>query len=118
MAAFPQSEFEGPELFEGIPIVRLHNSAADVQVFLRAIFDSSFFMPPPERSDIHVVLGIVRLAHKYDMEYLFRRALQHLTHTYPVHLDGLINGSPLLDHLCPTEAHLEAITVATEVGAL
>ncbi|KAJ6457573.1 hypothetical protein DFH09DRAFT_1349558 [Mycena vulgaris] len=37
-------------------------------------------MPPPERSDIHVVLGIVRLAHKYDMEYLFRRALQHLTH--------------------------------------
>jgi hypothetical protein len=38
MLSFPQTEEE--ERIDGCPVVRLHDSAADVTCFLRAIFDS------------------------------------------------------------------------------
>ncbi|KAJ7631381.1 hypothetical protein DFH06DRAFT_1337791 [Mycena polygramma] len=79
LAAFQQSEME---MVDGSPVVRLHDAAAHVEVFLRAIFDSSYFMPPPTKVELQEVLGILRLAHKYDVNYLFRRALQHLSTAY------------------------------------
>ncbi|KAF8193261.1 hypothetical protein K438DRAFT_1589597 [Mycena galopus ATCC 62051] len=71
-------ENQGDELIDGIPVVVLHDAAEDVEVFLRAIFDSSYFMPSPERAYFTDVIAILRLSHKYDVEYLHRRALQHL----------------------------------------
>ncbi|KAJ7453403.1 hypothetical protein FB451DRAFT_1000518, partial [Mycena latifolia] len=88
MVAFPQLDVAAESL-ESSPVVRLHGCAADVEVFLRAIFDSSYFMPPPEPVDIHVVLGILRLAHKYGIQYLYRRALRHLGTEYPTSLADL-----------------------------
>ncbi|KAJ7676700.1 hypothetical protein DFH06DRAFT_1168850 [Mycena polygramma] len=78
MVAFPQPPGDEAEIIDGCPVVHLHDSAADVEVFLRAIFDSSYFMPPPEPVELHVLLGILRLSHKYDVHYLFLRALKHL----------------------------------------
>ncbi|KAJ7656457.1 hypothetical protein DFH06DRAFT_471708 [Mycena polygramma] len=77
-------------------------------------------MPPPAKVELQEVLGILRLAHKYDVNYLFRRALQHLSTAYP---------SDLLETLTPTTSiedteayttahHSEVIEVSTEVGAL
>ncbi|KAF7295799.1 hypothetical protein HMN09_01122800 [Mycena chlorophos] len=76
MLAFPQDN-GGLETFEGCPIVALPDEAQEVQSFLLAIYDSSYFMPPPQPFDILSLLGILRLAHKYDVEYLFKRALSH-----------------------------------------
>ncbi|KAJ6575871.1 hypothetical protein B0H10DRAFT_1788019 [Mycena sp. CBHHK59/15] len=67
----------------GLPMVHLHDSALDVEFFLRAIFDSSYFMPPPVRTVFGTVLSILRLAHKYDVQYLYRRALSHLAIPFP-----------------------------------
>ncbi|KAJ7771384.1 hypothetical protein DFH07DRAFT_734629 [Mycena maculata] len=78
MVAFPQPPSEDTEIMDGSPVVRLQDAAADVEVFLRAIFDSSFFMPAPAPVELPVVLGILRLSHKYDVQFLHRRALQHL----------------------------------------
>src|ERR1700743_1786119 len=36
-------------------------------------------MPPPEPVEFREVVGILRLSHKYDVGYLYRRALQHLS---------------------------------------
>ncbi|KAJ7457722.1 hypothetical protein FB451DRAFT_1097886 [Mycena latifolia] len=76
MVAFSQpADSSDVELVDASPVVSqaLHDSADDVEVFLRAIFDSSYFMPPPETVSLQVVLS-----HKYDVEYLHRRALKHL----------------------------------------
>ncbi|KAJ7205333.1 hypothetical protein B0H12DRAFT_986526, partial [Mycena haematopus] len=70
---------QGDEFIDGIPVVVLHDAADDVEVFLRAIFDSSYFMPAPEPANFTDVLAILRLSHKYDVEYLQRRALRHLS---------------------------------------
>lgn len=42
MMAFPQPPGDDTEFIDGSPVVRLHDSAADVEVFLRAIFDSKY----------------------------------------------------------------------------
>ncbi|KAJ7120698.1 hypothetical protein C8R43DRAFT_1241548 [Mycena crocata] len=78
MFEFPQPIADGDEITEGSPVVRLHDSADQVEPFLRAIFDSSYFMPPPAKIEFFAVLGILRLAHKYDVNYLFKRAVHHL----------------------------------------
>ncbi|KAJ7093486.1 hypothetical protein C8R44DRAFT_645896 [Mycena epipterygia] len=126
MVAFPKPDgAAGAEFLEGGPVVRLHDCAADVEVFLRAIFDSSYFMPPPEPVDIHVVLGILRLAHKYDIQYLYRRALHHLGTEYPTSLANLdkdldvLNGSVTglyIDKTVPLG--LTVIQAVAQVGAL
>ncbi|KAJ7061525.1 hypothetical protein C8F01DRAFT_1137677 [Mycena amicta] len=77
MLAFPQSN-SGTETFEDCLLVEMPDEPGDVLAFFLAIYDSSYFMPPPNKIDLSTLLGILRLSHKYDIEYLFRRALAHL----------------------------------------
>ncbi|KAJ6542518.1 hypothetical protein DFH09DRAFT_837970, partial [Mycena vulgaris] len=83
--SFPQTD--GEEHIDGCPVVWLHDSATDVTHFLRAIFDSSFLEPPPAKTDLAAITGILRLSHKYDVQYLCRRALLHLDTGYPTSLE-------------------------------
>ncbi|KAJ7490875.1 hypothetical protein FB451DRAFT_1221307 [Mycena latifolia] len=80
MLSFPQPP--DSELIEGCPVVHLHDSAAEVTVFLKAIFDSSFFAPYPAETDFDIIAGCLRLSHKYGVDYLRRRALVHLSSGY------------------------------------
>ncbi|KAJ7155714.1 hypothetical protein C8R46DRAFT_1356164 [Mycena filopes] len=123
MAAFPQPAIPEGEIIDGISVVRLHDSAAEVTVFLRAIFDSSFFMPPPSRSNFATVIGVLRLAHKYDVVYLFRRALSFLDQLYPHTFQKLVDncaGSTYyrVDFPDDVETDLIVLRAASEVGAL
>ncbi|KAK7017611.1 BTB domain-containing protein [Favolaschia claudopus] len=86
MISLPPPTNDAIENMDGIPIVHLHDSADDVAAFLRAIYDSRYafacyhglFLPAPAPIDFSVVLGILRLSHKYDVQYLYRRSLEHL----------------------------------------
>ncbi|KAF7353937.1 hypothetical protein MVEN_01080000 [Mycena venus] len=85
MFSFPQPP--DSDLVEGCPLVHLSDSAEEVTVFFRAIFDSESFMPPfPNQTDFDTVCGCLRLSHKYGVEYLRRRALVHLSCRYPTTL--------------------------------
>ncbi|KAJ7820322.1 hypothetical protein B0H14DRAFT_3876321 [Mycena olivaceomarginata] len=93
---------------DGSPVACLHDSAEDVEAFLHAIYDSSYFLPAPAPNHLSAVVGILRLSHKYGCQYLNCRALEHL------HVDGwysmaydehgsehLNNGIP---EFCPTHS--------------
>ncbi|KAJ7186553.1 hypothetical protein C8R46DRAFT_935640 [Mycena filopes] len=120
MVGFPQAG--NIDRIDGCPVVQLYDLADDVEVFLRAIFDSNYFMPAPAPINLSSVLGILRLSHKYDVQYLYRRALDHL------HCDGWYKRTwedfPLsTDHLSADEAEvpsnpISVIAAATEVNAL
>ncbi|KAJ7473854.1 hypothetical protein B0H11DRAFT_1675936, partial [Mycena galericulata] len=114
MFEFPQPAAEGDEFMDGSHVIRLHDAAADVEPFLRAIFDSSYFMPPPAEAEFHAVLGILRLSHKYDVEYLHKRALLHLETVYPITVSRYfkLNYRESIIAL-----DLKAISVLQEVGA-
>ncbi|KAJ7362238.1 hypothetical protein DFH08DRAFT_1024151 [Mycena albidolilacea] len=124
----PQNQ--GGEFIDGVPVVVLHDAADDVHVFLRAIFDSSYFMPPPEPVYFAGVLAILRLSHKYDVGYLHRRALTHLsTEFYHPSVEEYIGSLSKIDHLQyppsdgPTDAAkisrvFALVNAAHEIGAL
>ncbi|KAK7040071.1 hypothetical protein R3P38DRAFT_3311140 [Favolaschia claudopus] len=78
------------EIYEGIPVVRLPDDAADVEAFLQAIFNSAYFPPPPVYQDEGTVRGILKLSHKYEVKYLFRRALQHVEMRCPFDLGEVV----------------------------
>ncbi|KAF9535840.1 hypothetical protein CPB83DRAFT_842433 [Crepidotus variabilis] len=90
MLEFPPPE-DGNETLDGSHIVTVYDSAKDLSYFLKAIFDSSFFMPPPTPTDLPIVEGVLRLALKYDVQYLKRRALSHLISTFPMSLSAWKN---------------------------
>ncbi|KAJ7486955.1 hypothetical protein FB451DRAFT_1127200 [Mycena latifolia] len=123
MVAFPQPASGEAEIIDGSPVVCLSDSAANVEVFLRAIFDSSYFMPPPAPVELLALLGILRLAHKYDVQYLYLRALEHIAVRYaPLSLDDY-STSQYRDHIIyPADSSpvyiLGIIMAATEVEAL
>ncbi|KAJ7509619.1 hypothetical protein B0H11DRAFT_1846688 [Mycena galericulata] len=120
MFAFPQpASADGTEMMDGFPVVKLHDDPDQVEVFLKAIFDSSFFMPPPAQNDFLDIVGILRLSHKYNVPYLRRRALEHLGAIYPTRLSEYDLREDNDENTAQTFIYrLVTIGMATEVGAL
>ncbi|KAJ6453340.1 hypothetical protein C8R45DRAFT_1112508 [Mycena sanguinolenta] len=89
MFEFPPSTLHGDQIMDGSPVVTLHDSAAEVEVLFRAIFDSArtYFVPPPSSVDADVTLGILRLSHKYAVDYIYARP--HQKQTLVFHLKAL-----------------------------
>ncbi|KAJ7715209.1 hypothetical protein B0H16DRAFT_1340120 [Mycena metata] len=119
MFIFPQPPSTEMESIDGFPVVELHDKPEDVEVFLKAIFDSSFFMPPPAVIKYEHVLGILRLTHKYNVPYLRCRALDHLGPIFPTHLAEYDDRR--LEKLLSWNNDIDIypiIQTATEVGAL
>ncbi|KAJ7642438.1 hypothetical protein DFH06DRAFT_1301687 [Mycena polygramma] len=107
------------EVMDGSPVIRLHDSPKEVEAFLRAIFDSSYFMPPPAEIDFYEVLGILRLSHKYDVGYLHKRALCHLERIYLIEIEKTneIEPNNLNYDYEDYDFDLAAIPVLHDVGA-
>jgi len=87
MLSFPPPQ-EGNAALEGCPVVFVFDAPDHLAHLLRAIFDSSFFEPPPSQTELSIVESILRLSLKYDVQYLKRRALSHLNSTFPTTLSG------------------------------
>ncbi|KAJ7490871.1 hypothetical protein FB451DRAFT_1124430 [Mycena latifolia] len=80
MLSFPQPP--DSELVDGCPIVRLTDAEAEITDFLKAIFVPEYFPAFPAPTKFHIVVGCLRLSHKYEVDYLRRRALIHLSSRY------------------------------------
>ncbi|KAJ6577894.1 hypothetical protein B0H19DRAFT_1121730 [Mycena capillaripes] len=118
MLAFPPPIGDTPsnDTMDGLPIVRLFDSAADAKLLLKAIFDPTFFRPPPSPTDILVVLDILRMSNKYDATELFRRALLHLDTIYPTSLQQFPDIPRQLHPGGPLVGHCAVISAAVAFG--
>ncbi|EDR12103.1 uncharacterized protein LACBIDRAFT_323131 [Laccaria bicolor S238N-H82] len=72
----PQSQDQ--EMYEDCPLMVLHDKAEDLANFLRAVYYCGFFEPPPSKTTIDIVAGVLRLSTKYEVSYLRQHALRHL----------------------------------------
>ncbi|KAK7013086.1 BTB domain-containing protein [Favolaschia claudopus] len=119
MISFPQPTQTEGEMLNGRAVVRLHDSATEATSFLRAVFDSSFFMPPPSRVNFEDIIGVLRLSHKYDVHYLFQRALSHLDVLYPTELAKRVDFSETNVQFPALDVTIDMISLRAicEVGA-
>ncbi|KAJ7737721.1 hypothetical protein B0H16DRAFT_1571596 [Mycena metata] len=75
------------DMMDGCPFVLLQDLAQDVDSVLRAIFYYDFFGPYPAPTTWAVLAGILRMAHKYEIEGLRKRAITHISSIHPTSLD-------------------------------
>ncbi|KAJ7438914.1 hypothetical protein B0H11DRAFT_1884190 [Mycena galericulata] len=116
------------ETIDGSPVVEIPDSVDDATVFFRAIFDSSFFEAYPAPTTFETLAGILRLSTKYEVDYLRRRALIHLSSAYPTKLsvwDSLKEnfteqpswGRPSWSILANSEIRFDAIRLSRQIDA-
>ncbi|KAJ7174938.1 hypothetical protein C8R46DRAFT_95448 [Mycena filopes] len=115
------------EVIDGCPVAELPDAAEDVNVFLKTIFDSSFFEAYPAQTTHTIIAGVLRLSTKYEVEHLRRRALVHFSSMYPTTLAGwdLIRSDtssawqkPSWSRPDSAADNIALITLARQVGAL
>jgi hypothetical protein len=80
-------------------------------------------MPLPSPTDFDTVIGIMRLARKYDAQYLFRRAISHLESMYPTDLPTFLASHHRLkahhiDFVPGIGTDFSVLRAASEVRAL
>ncbi|OBZ65239.1 hypothetical protein A0H81_14734 [Grifola frondosa] len=75
------------DFLEGCPVLRLHDAAEDLINLLKAIYDGPTF-GNHDRNDFRLVSGVMRLATKYLIDSLRKRALAHLSIPWPSTLKG------------------------------
>ncbi|KAI0291652.1 hypothetical protein B0F90DRAFT_1648531 [Multifurca ochricompacta] len=75
------------DVYEGCPIVKLHDSAEDVTNLLLALYDGPKFNDN-DPNDFAIVSGILRLSTKYAMDSLRSKAIAHLNIAWPTSLKG------------------------------
>ncbi|KAJ7102721.1 hypothetical protein C8R44DRAFT_808425 [Mycena epipterygia] len=113
----PKPNPERTIIMYGCPVIQLRHSPEDVTYFLKAIFDSEFFLPPPAKSSFWAVLGVLRLAHDYDVHYLVKRALRHFETFFPSVLDGKRVYVTIVEGSEPTVLSCDLVLAALQVGA-
>ncbi|KAJ7304565.1 hypothetical protein DFH08DRAFT_793749 [Mycena albidolilacea] len=123
MFAFPQPPTPESETIGGVPVVNMHDDPAQLEFFLKAMFDPTFFLPPPAKTELDVVLGVLRLSNKYDVHFLCRRALEHLGTVHCMRLKDYHPDDSIAtyDHLSDgslIDGYLKTIKILVEVGAL
>ncbi|KAF8956208.1 hypothetical protein BDZ97DRAFT_1671975 [Flammula alnicola] len=111
----------GQETIDGCTLIRLHgDTATDVGYFFKAIYDASFFEPPPCTSQFDVVIAIALLSHKYDVPFLHRRSLDHLETVYPTTLsnyDSISTRSSFRPQNLNINDNIRAIQTLIQIGA-
>ncbi|KAJ6548098.1 hypothetical protein DFH09DRAFT_1504563 [Mycena vulgaris] len=107
MLSFPQPP--DSELVDGCPLVRLTDAATEVTAFSKVIFipeyvlvaasvvrtshqNLRYFPSFPSLTTFEVIVGCLRLSHKYEVDYLRHRALIHLSSHYPTWLTEWDSG--------------------------
>ncbi|KAF9475830.1 hypothetical protein BDN70DRAFT_209286 [Pholiota conissans] len=72
----------------GLTLITIQEvSGNDAHNFFLAIYDPGFFEAPPATASINCVLGILKMATKFRVKALRRRALAHLNLTFPLTLE-------------------------------
>lgn len=75
-------------MFEGCPLLLLHDSAEDLANLLNALYDGGPALGNNDREDFRVAAGILRLSTKYIIDSLRSKTLHHLGIAWPSTLQG------------------------------
>ncbi|KAF7324172.1 hypothetical protein MKEN_00640000 [Mycena kentingensis (nom. inval.)] len=105
---------------DGLQVVAVPDSAEDMAKFLKAVLLPTFFPPLPAETTWSTLAPILRLSHKYTVDWLLKRAVEHLSATHPTtHADWRLleqaaeQGNFMLG--ASTDVCLDAILLARQL---
>ncbi|GJJ10916.1 hypothetical protein Clacol_005144 [Clathrus columnatus] len=75
------------EIIEGCEVIDMYDSSQDVASLLHALYDGPQWSDNSP-ADFSIVSGVLRLAHKYLIDVLRSKALEHLHQAWPMSLQG------------------------------
>ncbi|KAI0085765.1 hypothetical protein BDY19DRAFT_1075826 [Irpex rosettiformis] len=117
MDAIPKPEVvdDSEEVYEGCPVIRLHDSATDLEHFLKAIYNFRYFRPGA-KTKFPVVAAILRLSTKYMANDLRRQAIDILSTAFPSYFDDWSdrNSTRLVPHFAGETSAM--ITLCHQTG--
>ncbi|KAJ7057702.1 hypothetical protein C8F01DRAFT_991607 [Mycena amicta] len=70
------------EMVDGCPVVHVYDDAVDLMHFLKALHHVGYYNPPETKS-FPLIAALLRLSTKYNVDFLRRRALAHISSLYP-----------------------------------
>ncbi|KLO08389.1 hypothetical protein SCHPADRAFT_893904 [Schizopora paradoxa] len=76
----------GPNSWEGLPVVRLRDKDEELEYLLRALYSRRFFRVH-EQSTVPIVTGLLNLSNKYDVPDLRYDVVKHLQRYFPSTLE-------------------------------
>ncbi|TRM55385.1 hypothetical protein BD626DRAFT_266851 [Schizophyllum amplum] len=124
--SLPASEEQ--DMYEGHPLIELPDDGEEVEHFLKAIYLPQYFPSAKGPNDLpfEAVVGALRLAHKYDVPFLRRRALRVFSAEYILDIDKIETmptpwwrrSDPHREDDVTWSKFVTEILLAREVGAL
>ncbi|OCH84594.1 hypothetical protein OBBRIDRAFT_390244 [Obba rivulosa] len=100
------------EIYEGCPVVRLHDKQDELWYLLRVLFGYTKF-PQTEHIEFRQLAALVRLSHKYDINDLFDSSSERLLEMFPTQLADFER----MQTLCSWSDAIEAINLAPLMNA-
>ncbi|TRM66497.1 hypothetical protein BD626DRAFT_451522 [Schizophyllum amplum] len=91
MLSIPQPETV--ETFDEVPVVTLPDDPKEVLHWLKALLFPKYFEVHPHKIAVHKLFAVLRLSHKYDVQYLRQRALYHLSTEFATNLAEYRRGT-------------------------
>ncbi|TRM62116.1 hypothetical protein BD626DRAFT_404615 [Schizophyllum amplum] len=85
MFSFPQPQ--SVDTYMGLPTVTFPDAEKDVEYWLKTLLIPGYFQIYPGTIEAKKLFAVLRLSHKYDVQYFRRCALQHLARYYATDLD-------------------------------
>ncbi|EGN96520.1 hypothetical protein SERLA73DRAFT_184594 [Serpula lacrymans var. lacrymans S7.3] len=71
------------EEYDGVPLVYLHDDAKDVKALLQTIYDPSYLPYPLHAKSTPLLSGLLKLAMKYEVDFLRNRIVQNAIASWP-----------------------------------
>ncbi|KAJ7617965.1 hypothetical protein FB45DRAFT_840759 [Roridomyces roridus] len=105
------------ETVDGCPLLQVHDSARDFEMFLSALHDAGYFAHHPV-DGLDTVTRFLRLSTKYDVEHLRARMVSILDAIYPSSLTEWLVRSPPAGYAELDGDHFLALNLATEYQIL
>ncbi|KAJ7156757.1 hypothetical protein C8R46DRAFT_1115047 [Mycena filopes] len=114
MFSIPQPS--NAETIDGCPVADLPDLAEEVNVFFKAIFDSSFFEAYPAPTTFRIIAGVLRLSTKYEVDYLRQRALVHFCSMFPTTLAQWDSKRKLVFSIAASAWQIPSWELSREIG--
>ncbi|KAF8584601.1 hypothetical protein K439DRAFT_1345714 [Ramaria rubella] len=89
LASFDNVQPPDSETYDGCPLIRVSDTAEDLEYFLNAMDGCGQYFSPGKPTPFPVVSGVLRLASKYMVKPLQDKAIAHLCQLYPTKFEDM-----------------------------